>query len=55
MGVALALVKVCVAVALGSLLSISMLMGGIVGGIADVILLFVVASGSKEMFATPST
>lgn len=47
------MVKVGVAVALGSLMSIGMMMGGVVGGIADVALFIVVASGSKEMFARP--
>jgi len=50
--IVLALVKVAVAVSLGSLMSIGMMMGGIVGGIADIVLFIVVASGSKEMFAT---
>ncbi len=51
LAIALALVKVGVAVSLGSLMSIGMIMGGIIGGVADVILFVVVATGSKEMFA----
>jgi len=54
LAIALALVKVAVAVSLGSLMSIGMMVGAIVGGIADIVLFIVVASGSKEMFAAQS-
>ena len=55
LAITLALVKVGVAVALGSLLSISIVMGAIFGGVADIVLFIVVANGSKEMFATQPT
>ena len=51
LAIALAMVKVAVAVSMGSLMSISMMTGGIIGGVIDIVLFIVVASGSKEMFA----
>jgi hypothetical protein len=36
-------------------MSIGMMTGGIVGGIADIVLFIVVATGSKETFATQAT
>ena len=55
LAIALALVKVGVAVALGSLLSISIMVSAIIGGVADIVLFIVVANGSKEMFAPQAT
>ena len=55
LAIVLALVKVAVAVSLGSFMGIGLIMNGILGGIADLILFIVVATGSKEMFATQKT
>ena len=46
----LAVVKVGVAVALGSLMSISMMLSGVVGGVADIVLFIVVTDHWRFFF-----
>jgi len=55
LAIVLVLVKVGVGVYLGSLMSMGVVMNGVIGGIADIVLFIVVASGSKEMFARQAT
>ncbi|MBL7220931.1 MAG: hypothetical protein ISS69_12505 [Phycisphaerae bacterium] len=55
LAIILVLVKVGVGVYLGSLMSMGVVMNGVIGGIADIVLFIVVASGSKEMFARQAT